>query len=43
MKLIVSIEVFHLHVEKCEQCRDHSLNLCPKGNLILEAVLRDSN
>ena len=33
------IDRFHQHLDRCEQCREHPTNLCPLGQIILNAAM----
>jgi hypothetical protein len=33
---------FHLHLDECEQCREHPFDLCAAGKTALEALPLDA-
>lgn len=33
---------FHAHLGRCEQCREHPLDMCPIGGQLLQATVGDA-
>ena len=36
------VNVFHAHLDECEQCREHPFNLCSEGERLLHEEVRDA-
>ena len=33
-----AVDLFHDHLDECEQCREHPFDLCPEGQKRMAAV-----
>jgi len=37
------IEKFHLHLDKCQQCREHPFALCLEGSKLLHDTMKPAS
>lgn len=38
----MSDNIFHRHLDQCQQCRDQPFNLCPSGYLLLNQAVQET-